>query len=259
MIKNKKILNRKIMFLVGYGIIKSFMYIHVVFFLFLFFNIINMFLRGRFFFKKTTIFSCFVIFIVEISPIPRFMISHLEKLIPVEKNLPNDIEGFIVLGGSFSLNETRSGKNVIYNFSGTRLFEWMPLLKKYPDAKIIFTGSQDESKIAKNLFSSFPFLRNQFIFDSDSKNTKDNAKNTLKFSKNKKWVLITSAFHMPRAYKLFKQYGHNVVPYPVNYFTNDLSLQFRWLSFLDNLNALAWRVSVKEYAGLFELWLNDPK
>lgn len=58
-------------------------------------------------------------------------------------------------------------------------------------------------------------------------------------------LLVTSAFHMPRAQGLFERVGCTVVPYPVDFYVN-LSRPWSILDFLPNADAfqrteLAWR------------------
>ena len=53
------------------------------------------------------------------------------------------------------------------------------------------------------------------------------------------WLLVTSAFHMPRAYEIFKVQGIPVIPYPTDYRSHLPSHEFRW-----NLRAGAEKVSL---------------
>ena len=58
------------------------------------------------------------------------------------------------------------------------------------------------------------------IFENQSRNTIENATFTKKLvipSLNQHWIIITSAFHMPRAKTIFENEGLVVVPFPVNF------------------------------------------
>jgi len=68
--------------------------------------------------------------------------------------------------------------------------------------------------------------------------------------KNGQWVLITSAFHMPRSLGCFRKEGFKVIPFPVDYKTkldNALSLT----SFLPTLGNIGnFNVAFHEWTGL---------
>ena len=61
------------------------------------------------------------------------------------------------------------------------------------------------------------------IYEERSRNTAENAKFSRDIARpqpGETWLLITSAFHMPRAVGCFRRAGWNVVPYPVDYMTD---------------------------------------
>jgi uncharacterized SAM-binding protein YcdF (DUF218 family) len=90
-----------------------------------------------------------------------------------------------------------------------------------------------------------------------SRNTQENAE----FSKvvaapknGERWLLVTSAFHMPRSVGLFRKAGFAVEPYPVDWRAGgpaDLlmphALSIDGLSLVD--------VGVREWMGLFAYWV----
>lgn len=118
-----------------------------------------------------------------------------------------------------------------------------------PWHKIVFTGTPLEAEITHQYFKDFQINENRIIIENQSKNTRDNAKNTSKILKgmsDKKWVLVTSAFHMKRSMHLFKNEGLNVLPYPVDYHTADtLSLH------LIKGGAVYWTPIISEYCSSF--------
>lgn len=136
-------------------------------------------------------------------------------------------DGAIILGGIGSV-DTRQGK-INFGWSGDRLFQALPLYKKGRIGKIIFTGGSGsiefpekrEGLYVKKYLNSIGFADSSLIIESDSRNTYENAVFTKKLLDSLhikgNFLLITSAYHMPRAMAVFKKAGYtNLTPYIVN-------------------------------------------
>ena len=138
------------------------------------------------------------------------------------------------------------------------------LAQRYPNAKLVFTGG---SELANGAFLKPDAARNgsrwmgidtsRITFVRESRNTFEdalNAKAIVHPTPGEVWILVTSAFHMPRSVGLFRAQGWRVVPDPVDYRTGFLAgktpppLQFRW-----NLTLLS--VALKEWFGMCTNWL----
>ena len=111
-----------------------------------------------------------------------------------------------------------------------RLIEAAVLAHRYPNARIIFSGgsanliSADarEADYAAAMFESLGVSRERLTMERRSRNTQENAE----FSKviaapksGERWLLVTSAYHMPRSVGLFRKAGFAVEPYPVDWRT----------------------------------------
>src|SRR5204863_9879701 len=102
------------------------------------------------------------------------------------------------------------------------------LAKRYPNARVVFSGgsanliSNDarEADFAGAVFESLGVDKSRLIMDRASRNTQENAefsKALVKPKDGERWVLVTSAFHMPRSVGLFRKAGFAVEPYPVDW------------------------------------------
>ena len=99
-------------------------------------------------------------------------------------------------------------------------------------------------------------LEAHILFEGESKNTKDNASKTAQLINPKpteKWVLVASAYHIPRSVGLFRKAGFNVIPYPVDYHTPGNYEMWFFLGLKMNLDA--WQVSSREWLGMFGNYL----
>lgn len=209
--------------------------------------------------QKILLTSFIAFFIIHFSPFARVMLYHLEHKFPQINEIPQDAKGLVLLGGNFSVLESQIGGRPIYNLAGGRVIEFISLARRYPNLPIVFTGSSLEVDLTKKLFDEMGIEPSRVIWENESSNTVDNAYksyNLVQPKPNDKWVLVTSAFHMPRSMGLFKGAGWNVIAYPVDYHIASLTPSKLVVGFLDSLNPVVWRVATKEWAGLFNNYIS---
>ncbi|QKV18087.1 YdcF family protein [Oricola thermophila] len=144
---------------------------------------------------------------------------------------PADIAGIIVLGGGFDGSVTLGRGGYELGEAGDRFVEAVRLARLYPDAPVIVSGgeasligvTEGDAAIARRFFAHFGLDSDRLLLETHSKNTHENAvytKNMLPDESTGDWLLITSAFHMPRSVGVFKGQGVSVVPWPVDYRTS---------------------------------------
>jgi uncharacterized SAM-binding protein YcdF (DUF218 family) len=150
--------------------------------------------------------------------------------------------------------------------SGARATELVALAYKFPEARVAFSGGSadllgggiSEADVAEIFFSQLGLPRDRVTFERKSRNTYENATFTRELLQPKpieNWVLVTSAFHMPRAVGAFKRAGFSVTPFPVDYFTfGDRGDYLRYT--FSPIEALQLTdTAVKEWVGLTIYWL----
>lgn len=171
-----------------------------------------------------------------------------------------NIDGIIVLGGTFASYRTDRTGQISINNNIERMTEFVKLGRENPSAKMIFTGGsgdmlhpeRKEAGDAKKFLQFMNFPLHRVTFEENSRNTHENAifsRDIVKPREGEKWVLITSAAHMPRSMAVFFKAGWDVIPYPVDYET-DLTYRF-WpdLSGVSG-NFLMLDRALKEIAGV---------
>jgi uncharacterized SAM-binding protein YcdF (DUF218 family) len=145
------------------------------------------------------------------------------------------------------------------NHRSERFFAFIHLMKKYPRAKHVFSGGTGSmlrqgykgAEVAKRLFSEQGLDIDNIIFESQSKNTFENGVFTKKLldpKSGERWILITSASHLPRAVGIFSKIGWKVIPYPVDHYTNPETLFRPTCNFSGNLDQFKW--ALREWLGL---------
>ena len=152
----------------------------------------------------------------------------LETRFP-QPELPDKIDGIIVLGGAVDPRGTARWDQPQLTARVERLTEGATLARRYPEAKLVFTGGSwqssdkySESDVARQFFLQLGIREDQMIFENQSTSTFENASFTLEALKpapGEVWVLVTSAYHMPRSVGVFRKAGWDIVPYPVDYYT----------------------------------------
>ena len=168
--------------------------------------------------------------------------------------------GIVVLGGPIDADLSVAHGMPVITSSPDRIVAAAALAHKYPNARIVFSGGssslisneQREADYATTLFESLGVDRSRLIMDRDSRNTYENAVFSKKIAAPKageRWLLVTSAFHMPRAIGLFRKVGFAVEPYPVDWRVGRGADVFDFTQFsLDGL--LRTDVGVREWLGL---------
>ena len=173
--------------------------------------------------------------------------------------------GIIVLGGGVNELVTRFRGPVELSGSGDRMTEGVILARRFPEAKLIFTGGSAallgsphrEAHAAEKLFIGLGVPRERMLFENESRNTFENAVFTREFVKPQKgqtWLLVTSASHMPRAMGIFRKAGFDVTAYPVDFDTTGQRAEITRLptNFLRGLYRT--ERALREYIGLVAYW-----
>ena len=102
------------------------------------------------------------------------------------------------------------------------------LARRFSGARIVFTGGSGrivydgvtEASLAARLFESFGIARERIVLEDKSRDTDENARFTrelLQPKPDERWLLVTSAHHMPRSIGVFRAVGFAVEAYPVDF------------------------------------------
>lgn len=199
-------------------------------------------------------------------PIGRVMIVTLENRFPVARELPVKVDGIIVLGGVANQFVTKARGQLALGGAVERLTEAAVLARRHPEARVVFTGGSGSllRPDVKEAEAIRPFLHtigldaDRVTLENESRNTWENAvltRDLVKPKPGETWVLVTSAFHMPRSVGCFRKAGWTVLPYPVDFMTagtESFSPHFNLGSGIGMFNG-----GFHEWVGLFSYWMMD--
>jgi uncharacterized SAM-binding protein YcdF (DUF218 family) len=153
------------------------------------------------------------------------MMLPLEERFPVPAKLPERIDGILVLGGSISPPFSWSGVTT-FDCSTVRVLGGVELARQHPEAKLVLVGGGLTSVEYPDMPATLGFVIKEgiaparILLEEKSRSTRENAvyaKELLRPTPDETWVLITSAYHMPRSMGAFTAVGWQVIPYPVDF------------------------------------------
>lgn len=194
-------------------------------------------------------------------PLPNALIRQLEARYPALSASAdlNGYAGVVVLGGALESAYvwTQPGQSAL-NDAAERMTEVLPLLRRQPVLQVLFTGGEgelfgegpSEARRAERFFTAQGIPPRQVLYEPASRTTFENAllsKSLPGVDPAQPWLLMTSAWHMPRAMATFQKNGWNVHAYPVD-FRGGLATP--WTQYNMDQGARKWKLVLHEWLGL---------
>ena len=196
--------------------------------------------------------------VLMVAPVGTWLFRVLEYRFP-PPNLPAHVDGIIVLGGEIDSKLSLAHGQPVIGEGAARLLGFAELARRYPDAKLVFTSgsgllldqSHTEAAAMPVALKAVGIDPARVIFENRSRNTSEHAlysRELVKPAPGQVWVMVTSAFHVPRAVGCFRKVGFPVIPYPVDYRTQLSQWDDFNISFDRGFGSLSG--PMKEYVGL---------
>jgi uncharacterized SAM-binding protein YcdF (DUF218 family) len=198
-------------------------------------------------------------------PVSDLLIFPLENRFQKPSEMPNNIDGIIILGGGEKLKVSTSWQHAEMGNGGDRYLAAASLSRHYPNAPIIFSGgsgflrfqgTKREAHFATQLLVEHGVGQQRINIESQSRNTYENFLflKTVLPNIEGQYLLVTSAYHMPRAVGIARKQNINVIPYPVDYRSTTASNRQWDFDLFSHLEVLepAWR----EWIGLTVYFLS---
>jgi uncharacterized SAM-binding protein YcdF (DUF218 family) len=195
------------------------------------------------------------------SAVPSTLLQSLENRFNVPSfTSSNHYAGVIVLGGA-------TGNPSIYKAHGQvplgdaaeRLTVPIALVRKFPNFELIFSGGEGrlvptgttEAELAGVFYAEQGVDMKRVTLESQSRTTRENATQVAALLGERckqPWLLVTSAWHMPRSMAEFQAVGCNVTAYPVDFRTGG---ETSWTEYSMVGSLLDWQTALHEYLGMF--------
>jgi uncharacterized SAM-binding protein YcdF (DUF218 family) len=195
-----------------------------------------------------------VLLLISVAPLGGYMLSFLEARFPVVEE-QTAVDGIVLLGGAIDAASYYEHRGSGYTSSIGRVVEAARLAKRNPSARLIVAGGPElepghsEAAATRALLLELGVEPERIELEVHSRNTFENALFVQQIARpqpGQHWLLVTSAFHMPRAMGCFRAVGFPVTAFPVDYRYGALATPR--FDFFDGLSELKY--AIHEYTGL---------
>jgi uncharacterized SAM-binding protein YcdF (DUF218 family) len=171
-----------------------------------------------------------------------------------------------VLGGATESGQVQQAHvQPLLKGAAERMTAPVAMLRRNPHLQLVYTGGEgslfgsgpSEADRARVFFDSMGLPPDRVQYESASRNTFENAVLTAKMPGidiTQRWLLVTSASHMPRSVATFTKAGWNVTAYPVDFRTGTNT---PWLEYSQVNGAEKWGVLLHELLGLLAYRVTD--
>ena len=205
--------------------------------------------------------SAVFLYLFSIQPVSNLLLSPLQKACP----LPSAVSvakfkpDAIAVLGSGAYN-----KNTLDGDSLNRLYAGFKLYKRYK-IPVIVSGGYAASTVSvaeamRNILLEIGVPKSYVITEDESNDTYHNARYVLRICGRrglKRIILVTSAYHMPRAMFLFNEVkgGMKIIPYPTDFKTDKHYNIYGYIPQLGNL--IISEEAMHEYIGYFYYYIKE--
>lgn len=209
--------------------------------------------------KLVLIIAFISLCVLSVRPFSNLLIWGLETRYPPISDLKKikDIDYIVVLTDWDSNNPTVPYTSNLGYRSAFRVLETHRIYLLIPEAKIIISGRDVSTQLMKKIMELLGVPEEKIIIDNHSNNTWESAENINMSLSGQKFILVTSAIHLPRAMKCFTLHGLDPIPAPADFmygyyrqFEMPIGRSFDY--YLPNIEALMGSSSaIYEYLGIW--------
>jgi uncharacterized SAM-binding protein YcdF (DUF218 family) len=212
--------------------------------------------------RKLAVVAILLLAIAGFTPLGNLLLYPIESRFPKWDASRGAPDGIVVLGGPIDPDLSAIHGMPVTLGGADRLIAAAALARRYPNARILFTGGSanliwgdaKEADYAAEILLSLGVPKDRLLLERESRNTYENAvfsKALVMPKPGERWLLVTSAYHMPRSVGLFRKAGFPVEPYPVDWRVGHI-FDFQRFS-IEGLRLTD--TAVREWVGLVTYWM----
>jgi uncharacterized SAM-binding protein YcdF (DUF218 family) len=171
-----------------------------------------------------------IVLLATVLPLGLWLMAPLEDRFPPPEPAPERVDGIVALGGGIDTTVSAARNQPAIGGTGERYAALIELHHRYPAARLAFTGgigrlggaATTEAAVMQEFYRAQGLPPERVLFEDQARTTRENAlflKTLAKPQPGERWLLVTSARHMPRSIGVFRAVGWPVEPWPVDYRT----------------------------------------
>ena len=172
--------------------------------------------------RRLVVAAVILVLVLGVLPTSWLLTVPLERRFPVPAKL-DTVDGIIVLAGAERASESKLYGQPLLNSAADRLTTFLMLARRFPEARLVHSGDtvpDSQSAVARELLLGAGIDPERIVFETKSRITCGSPRATLDVvgvDPSQRWLLVTSAIHMPRSVACFRAAGWDVTPYPTNF------------------------------------------
>jgi len=171
----------------------------------------------------------------------------------------NPYAGVVVLGGATgSPSVYKAHGQVPLGDAAERMTLPIGLMRKFPNFELIFSGGEGrlvptgttEAELAGVFYTEQGVDMKRVTLEANARNTRENASQVAALLGERckqPWLLVTSAWHMPRSMAEFEAVGCNVTAFPVDFRTGE---ETSWTKYAMAESLMSWQTALHELLGM---------
>jgi uncharacterized SAM-binding protein YcdF (DUF218 family) len=161
-------------------------------------------------------------------PTSHVLLFPLEERFPAPV-LPDEVDGIVLLTGAERPSASAARGEPQLNWAAGRYTSLLRLASRYPEVPIVVTGGPrldprfpvpGQTAVAEEILLAAGVAPMRLRFEEASRDTCDNAANVQRQvspEAGSRWIVVTSALHVPRAVACFRAAGWEIIAQPADY------------------------------------------
>lgn len=169
--------------------------------------------------KVLVTLSFFLIGVLSYGAVSHMLLRPLERKYPPITHVEGvkDVKWIVVLGGGIAVDPALPLSTYLPEAPLIRLSEGIYLHNRLPGTRLVLTGITPQAEVMADVAREWGVKAEDIVVERASKDTKDHAVFVKEIVGDDRFVLVTSASHMPRAMGLFRRQGMAPIAAPTDY------------------------------------------
>tara|TARA_Y100000389_G_C17313964_1_gene439456 strand:- start:61 stop:801 length:741 start_codon:yes stop_codon:yes gene_type:complete len=195
--------------------------------------------------KKISLLGLLILIFCSLPIVSNKLIFYLEKDYSIQDiSTVSKADAIVVLSGMIEVIKTNNNLDYEFNDSIDRILSGIDLFKENKAPLLILTNGKlpwsigiPEGEYLKNFSIKYGIPEESILLTKNVQNTDQEAKSIKKLlnTNEANIILVTSAFHMPRAKKVFEAANIKVIPFAVDF--KNLANKVNFMDFIPSANS----------------------